>query len=91
VKTSIKKEVEVEAKTLHISLKVVDGFGATLTDQDGAVLADYEGYVPDFMPGEHYGDYVMLDVDIDTGKITNWKTPTDAQLKSFMGADDGEE
>jgi hypothetical protein len=47
--------------------------------------------VPDFMPGEHYGDYVMLDVDIDTGKITNWKTPTDAQLKSFMGADDGEE
>lgn len=25
------------------------------------------------MPGEHYGDYVMLDIDLATGRITGWE------------------
>lgn len=88
MKTSIKKEVEVEAKTLQLYMKVVDGFAGTLVDQDGEELAVYEGYVPDFMPGEHYGDYLILDIDIDTGQITNWVTPTSEQIQAFIGGED---
>ena len=27
------------------------------------------------MPGKHHGDYVMLDIDIKSGKIVNWQPP----------------
>ena len=57
-------------------------FHATLR-KDGKQIGEYSGYVPDFMPGNHYGDYVQLEIDTDTGLIVNWKKPTDAQLKIF--------
>jgi len=28
--------------------------------------------VPGFMPGDHYGDYVMLEIDLATGRIVDW-------------------
>jgi hypothetical protein len=28
------------------------------------------------MPGKHYGDYVRLDIDLETGRILNWVKPT---------------
>ena len=37
---------------------------------------------------EHFGDYVTLDIDIETGKILNWKKPTERDLKqTFLDAD----
>ena len=83
-----KKTVRVNAKKLTISCKVADTFAAELYDQDGELLKDHEGYVPDFMPGNHYGDYVMLDIDIDTGQITNWKVPTRRQIEEFIEGDE---
>ena len=56
-------------------------FSASLTI-DGKVKM-YEGYVPDFFPAEHYGDYIMMDIDADTGQILNWKKPTQKDLAIF--------
>lgn len=81
------KTVKVNAKKLSLHLKVVDMFTAGLYDQDGHEIADYEGYVPGFMPGEHFGDYVILDIDIDTGQITNWKPPTKEQIEEFISGE----
>lgn len=81
------KKVEVDAKTLKIHLKVSDQFTANLVDSDGECLVEHDGYVPSFMPGEHYGDYVILDIDIDTGMITNWKKPTVEAIEKFIGGD----
>lgn len=81
------KKVRGNAKMLAIHLKVCDEFAAKLFDQDGAELADYEGYVPGFMPGQHFGDYLILNIDIDTGQITNWKPPTVEDLESFIEGD----
>ena len=78
------KKVKVNAKTLKLHLKVSDRFDATLIDQDGQVLKEHEGYVPGFMPGEHYGDYVILDIDIDSGQITNWMQPTAQEIENFI-------
>ena len=77
--------VPVQAKTLKLHLKVCDMFTASITDQNGKEIGGQEdGYVPDFMPGEHYGDYVILDIDIDTGQITNWKKPTREDIEAFL-------
>lgn len=82
---AIKKEVQVQAKTLSIHLKVSDRFCARLLDQDGTEIFDQEdGYVPGFMPGEHFGDYVILDIDLDTGKIINWKAPTAEAIQEWI-------
>ena len=70
-------------KTIHISAKCSDLFSAFLRDGD-KIVGEYDGYVPAWLPNqqtEHYGDYVILEIDIETGKILNWKKPTQAQLK----------
>ena len=69
-------------KTISISAKCSDLFGAFLYDGDN-LIGEYDGYVPDFMPGQHHGDYVQLEIDIATGKILNWKKPTAEDLKIF--------
>lgn len=84
------KKVKVQAKTLGLHLKVRDDFTARLTDQHGEILLDYEGYVPGFMPGEHFGDYVILDIDLDTGQILNWKPPTAKALETWIAEYKGE-
>jgi hypothetical protein len=84
------KKVKVNAKTLRLHLKVCDRFTCSIEDQDGDVLMDYDDYVPGFMPGEHFGDYVILDIDIDSGKITNWN-PTPDQIEEFVNLSDDDE
>lgn len=85
----MKKEVEIEAKTLQIYMKVRDEFAANLLDQDNDFIRGYEGYVPGFMPGEHFGDYLILDIDIDTGLITNWVKPDEDDIQNFVnGSED---
>jgi hypothetical protein len=88
MKIGIKKEVEVEAKVLKIYMKVRDEFSANLMDQDDEVLKEYEGYVPEFMPGDHHGDYLILDIDIESGEILNWKKPSEDQIQKFVNGDD---
>lgn len=76
IKVKKKELVEVGAKTLKLTLKVRDEFSYQILDNDGKTVVDKDGcYVPDFMPGEHYGDYVLLDIDMETGQITNWPKP----------------
>lgn len=85
VAIAMKKEVQVVAKTLKIYCKVRDCFTASLVDQNDETIHDQDdGYVPGFMPGDHYGDYVILDIDLDTGKVLNWKPPTAEQIQKWI-------
>ena len=70
---------------IKIYAKCADLFSATLVDDKG-YCKDYSGYVPNFFPGDHYGDYVMLDIDVATGQITNWRKPSANQLNTTFGA-----
>lgn len=79
------KKIPVQAKTLKVCVKVTDRFCATLADQDGKTIYEFEDcYVPDFMPGQHYGDYLMLNIDIDTGQITNWTAPSAEEIEEII-------
>jgi hypothetical protein len=56
---------------LSVSAKCSDLWSHTVVNETG-IVSEYSGYVPSFMPGQHWGDYVELDIDPYTGKILNW-------------------
>lgn len=85
IKLTMKKTVEVEAKTLRIYSKICDQFTGTLEDADGEIIAEWDNdYVPSFLPEQHYGDYLILDIDLETGQILNWKKPTREELERYI-------
>ena len=86
---SQQKQIKVNAKTIKIHVKCSDRFGYEMLDEQGVVIYEQDdGYVPDFMPGEHYGDYIILDIDLDTGLVTNWTQPTAEQIETAIKSDD---
>ncbi|NCC53531.1 MAG: hypothetical protein EOM20_20290 [Spartobacteria bacterium] len=88
---TIKKDVKVEAKTISIYCKVRDEFCASILDQDGETIFEQEdGYVWSIMPGEHYGDYLILEIDIDTGLVKNWVKPSARQVQELINKSDEE-
>lgn len=86
IEVTPKEKPKVNAKTLKLHLKVCDRFTASLVDDQGNKICDHDDYVPSFMPGDHYGDYVILDIDIDTGNITNWSAPDKDTLSEWVEA-----
>ncbi len=92
IELDIKKTVKVQAKELRIYCKVVDNFTASLVDQDGAEICNQQSdYVPFFMPGSHHGDYVILNIDMETGLVTNWGKPDPAEVAEWVAKCRGEE
>jgi hypothetical protein len=71
-------------KVMRMSAKCSDLFWAAFDDASGNTLGEYDGYVPNFMPGEHYGDYVELNIDLATGQILNWKAPKAAEIRKLI-------
>ncbi len=78
-------------KTMEITAKCSDMFGAQFYDEKGVALDSYDGYVPKWFPNpseQHFGDYVSLKIDIETGQILNWKKPTQDELKNFLNKEE---
>ena len=69
---------------IAFSAKCSDMFSATFEDVNGNILSEYEGYVPSFFPGDHYGDYVELEIDLATGQILNWVAPTPEEIAELL-------
>jgi len=81
--------VKVDVHKLSINVKTRDSFSCSLYDKENNKIKEYIGYVPDFMPEEHYGDYLMLDIDIDTGQIMNWNV-TKKQIEYFIKGEEND-
>ena len=71
-------------RIMKTCIKCCDRFVANF-EIDGKNVKEYDGYVPDFMPETHYGDYVELEIDMDTGQILNWNVPTDSDIEELKG------
>jgi hypothetical protein len=70
--------------SISIHMKVVDCFQCQIKDVDGSTVKEYgPDYVPEFMPGEHYGDYVILDIN-EKGVIVNWANENREDLLHFL-------
>lgn len=88
MKINQQKTVQVDVTELHLHIKVCDRFAAGITDAQGEEVGSYEGYVPGFFPGEHYGDYLILNIDLATGQIKNWRAPTAEQVEAMLKQDE---
>ncbi|PNG31512.1 hypothetical protein [Pseudomonas protegens] len=84
------KTVQVDVTELRLHIKVCDSFAAGLQDAQGDEVGSYEGYVPDFFPGEHFGDYLILNIDIETGQIKNWRKPKASDIEKMITQDEGD-
>lgn len=78
------KTGKINVKTIRVYAKTSDLFECKILDQDGEVIDKYEGYVPDFFPEDHCGDYLILNIDVDTGQITNWQRPTEEDIINLL-------
>jgi len=63
-----------KGKTASLHYKVCDAGTYKLTEENGDIIAEYDGYVPDVLcpDGEGYGDYIIMSVD-ENGYIQNWE------------------
>jgi len=70
---------------IDLHSKVCDCCSVYLMGPEGTTFAEREdNYVPDFFPGDHYGDYLILNIDA-SGTITNWKKPKLAEVCEQFG------
>ena len=65
---------------LRISAKCSDLCWTEYTDKNGK-KTESDGYVPSNIGIDEYGDYVVIDIDMQTGQIQNWKPVSDEQVK----------
>ncbi|HAS8352130.1 TPA: hypothetical protein I7721_13605 [Vibrio vulnificus] len=84
----LQQTLKAELKEMRLCINVRDGFTCGLHNPDGGEFASHAGCVPDFFPGDHYGDYLMLNIDVETGQITNWKKPTAEDITKMLSNDD---
>lgn len=73
-----------KVKSIFVTAKCSDACHISFMDENEKVIGERDDYVPDFMPEEHYGDYIELEIEVETGQILNWKKPTQKQLKAAM-------
>jgi len=65
---------------LKVDAKCSDLCSLIYTDKEGKQIQS-DGYVPEGIGiGEFYGDYIEMEIDMETGQIQNWKPLTDAQI-----------
>jgi hypothetical protein len=64
---------------LSISAKCSDLCYTKFTDKNGKET-ESDGYVPQGIGIDEYGDYVVLDIDMETGQIQNWKPVSDEKV-----------
>ena len=76
--------MQVQARTIQIYAKPSDCGVYSLKDQNNQLIHEVDGYVPGWFPGDHYGDYIILDIDIETGYVMNWKTPSAVELERWI-------
>lgn len=84
----VSKKERLTVATVSTHIKVCDRFTASFKNAEGKEVLDYDGYVPNFFPGQHYGDYLYLDADIETGRILNWVKPSADDLQELFNVDE---
>ena len=79
----VTQPMKVKLNNIRVHAKVGDSGTYTLFDTNKNEIKETEGYVPSFFPEQHYGDYLILDIEIETGKILNWNV-TKEQIQTWV-------
>jgi hypothetical protein len=70
------------SRSLH--MKVVDNGTYKLLNRFGEAVIERQCGVPGFFPGEHFGDYLIL--EMEAGRVTNWKVKP-SQVEKWVAND----
>jgi len=66
---------------LSLCAKCSDLCSCVYENDKGEVVAESDSYVPKGINiGDQYGDYVEMEIDMQTGQILNWKAVSEAQI-----------
>ncbi len=68
-------------KFMSTNYKTADRCALMFEDQNSKAYS-YSGYVPDFFPNKHYGDYIMLSINAD-GTLQDF-TCTDEDIEQCL-------
>lgn len=74
-------------KTIEINAKCSDLCFTTFRAEN-EIIAEIDSYPPEFL-GD--GDSINLIIDIETGRILNWKKPSKSELQEFIGSNEDNE
>ena len=69
-------------RAIRTNYKTSDRCLIKFAQEDSSELVSYSGYVPDFFPGKHYGDYVELHITAQ-GVVQKLKV-TDADIDKLL-------
>jgi hypothetical protein len=83
MKVTVNTPKTIDLKTVRIYVKCSDRFSCIITTDDPYKSYGYDGYVPDVIPGD-YGDYIDLNIDIETGMILNWPKNNPDEWAEFL-------
>jgi len=89
----ILKVGRIVATKISMSAFSGDGFCMSVKDKNGKYLGSYDGYLPSFMPGGGgYADFVVLNINMETGEIFRWKNPIgDSKFDKIIEGNAGNE
>lgn len=72
--------MKVKPKVLSFTAKCSDLFSGQITDEDFNTIKEYDGYVPKDL-GIGGGDYLEMEIDLQTGQIINWKPIKEIEIE----------
>ncbi|WPH64064.1 hypothetical protein vBVpP1_65 [Vibrio phage vB_VpP_1] len=74
---------KVTVKSIQIEIPKDTVVGLKPISNEGMTVYDALAQIPSFI-GQHSKESIYLDIDLETGKILNWQTPTGEQLQSII-------
>jgi len=77
---------KIDIQTVAITAKCSDMCQLRFFDQNKDVMINYCGYVPSFLSPDE--DLIGFEIDIKTGQIINWKTPSQADINAIIDQTD---
>ena len=75
---------------LKISAKSSDSNDITVINQDGDIILDVEGYLPEIHKVCN-GDYIFISIDTETGKIVGWNEQSKKDFENFVNGNEEDE
>lgn len=77
------REWPKDAGAQSLNIKVVDEGCYYLMSGEKVVASREQDYVPEFFPGDHYGDYICFEIGAD-GVIEDWDAEVDEVVDAFF-------
>ena len=78
------KKPSRKASFIQVEAKCADRCSIDVVSEGGGMIHQHVGEVPEFMPGQHHGDNIILSINVGSGLISNWGDEERAKLQELL-------